>query len=44
MCLLKQGSRTLLYMTPEKGTVALVLGERSAALALESDLPSASRR
>jgi hypothetical protein len=41
MCLLTHKKRTLLYLTPENGTVvvALVLGERAAALALESDLP-----
>lgn len=41
MCLLKQKKRTLLYMTPEKGEaqVAVVLGERAVALALESKLP-----
>lgn len=41
MCLLKQKSRTLLYLTPEKGAirVAVVFGERAVALALASDLP-----
>ena len=41
MCLLSHGNRTLLYLTPDQGRirVALVLGERAAALALESGLP-----
>ncbi len=41
MCLLKQKKRTLLYLTPEKGTVrvGIVLGERAVALALASGLP-----
>lgn len=41
MCLLRHGARTLLYLTPEPGavTVGLVLGERAARAALDSDLP-----
>lgn len=41
ICLLKQKKRTLLYMTPEKEmiTIAIVLGERAAGLALDGDLP-----
>lgn len=40
MCRLKRGKRTLLYMTPQPGSVkvALVLGERSVALAYLSDI------
>jgi hypothetical protein len=43
MCLLKQKKRTLLYLTPEKNSirVAIVLGERAVAVALESRLPNA---
>lgn len=43
MCLIRHGTRTLLYLTPEKETVvaAVVLGERAVALALASDLPDA---
>jgi hypothetical protein len=41
ICLLKQKKRTLLYMTPEKEKIiiAIVLGERAAALALAGGLP-----
>jgi hypothetical protein len=41
MCLLRRRNRTLLYLTPAQGRirVAVVLGERAAALALESGLP-----
>jgi hypothetical protein len=40
MCLLRHGSRTLLYLTPDEGRirVAVVLGERAVALALDSGL------
>ena len=41
MCLLRHRGRTLLYLTPDQGwiRVAVVLGERAVALALESGLP-----
>lgn len=41
MCRLKHGTRTLLYMTPQPGSVlvAVVLGERSVSLALQSGIP-----
>src|SRR5579863_2652872 len=43
MCLLKHKKRTLLYLTPEKNSirVAVVLGERAVAVALDSRLPKA---
>jgi hypothetical protein len=39
--LLKQRKRTLLYLTPQKGSVlaATVLGERAVGVALASELP-----
>jgi hypothetical protein len=41
MCLLKRGSRTILYLTPGGGTlhVAIVLGGRATAAALAGKLP-----
>jgi hypothetical protein len=41
ICLLKHKKKTLLYLTPEKEMirVAIVLGERAAALAMASGLP-----
>lgn len=41
MCVLKQKNRTVVYLTPEAGAVrvAVVLGERAAALAQASELP-----
>jgi uncharacterized protein DUF3788 len=41
MCALKQGKRTVVYLTPEAGAVrvAVVLGERAAKNALASGLP-----
>ena len=43
MCLIRHRKRTLLYLTPEKEAVvvAVVLGERAAALALAGDFPEA---
>ena len=43
ICLLQHRKRTLLYLTPEKGTitVAIVLGERAYGLAMASSLPAA---
>ena len=42
ICLLQHRKRTLLYMTPgkEEILIAIVLGERAAAIAAESSLPS----
>jgi dihydrodipicolinate synthase/N-acetylneuraminate lyase len=41
MCLLRQKKRTLLYLTPQKGSVlaGIVLGERAVSIALASELP-----
>jgi hypothetical protein len=46
ICLLKYKKRTLLYMTPDQGQVgvAVVLGERAVAIALESGLPVEIKR
>lgn len=45
MCALKQGKRTVVYLTPEAGAVrvAVVLGERAANAALASGLPKSIR-
>ncbi len=42
-CALKKGKRTVVYLTPEDGAVrvAVVLGERAVARALDSALPEA---
>jgi hypothetical protein len=42
ICLLQHKKRTLLYMTPDKEKiwVAVVLGQRAAAIAATSELPS----
>src|SRR5512133_3024805 len=41
MCLLQHNKRTLLYLTPDKGSVwvAIILGERAFQLAMASSLP-----
>jgi hypothetical protein len=41
MCLLQHKKRTLLYLTPDKGSVwvAIILGERAFQLAMASSLP-----
>lgn len=46
LCLLQQGKRTLLYLTPDDGRiwVALVLGERACQLALAGPLPAAIKQ
>ena len=46
MCLLKHKKRTILYLTPEAGSirVAIVLGERAVELALASRLPAKIKR
>ena len=46
LCLVRRGSRTLAYLTPEPGAilVALVLGERAVAAALTADLPAAVKQ
>jgi Protein of unknown function (DUF3788) len=43
VCLLRQGTRTLLYLIPAASgfDVSAVLGERAVALAMASDLPAA---
>jgi hypothetical protein len=46
ICLLQHKKRTLLYMTPDKEKiwVAVVLGERAAAIAAASALPGAIKK
>jgi hypothetical protein len=46
LCLLQQRKRTLLYLTPERGSVriAIVLGERAYRLAMASSLPAAIKK
>jgi hypothetical protein len=46
ICLLQHKERTLLYLTPEKGTikVAIVFGERAYGLAMASSLPAAIKK
>jgi len=45
-CRLRQGDRNLVYLIPGGGNfeVAVVLGERAVALALESDLPATFKK
>ena len=46
MCLLKHKKRTVVYLTPEAGSIriAVVLGERAVELALASRLPAKIKR
>jgi hypothetical protein len=46
ICLLQQKKRTLLYLTPESGSIriAIVLGERAFGTAMTSNLPAAIKK